>query len=85
MMLQPPAYKFYGIAAVLLFMMAVVLSIVFATPALLFIPFALLACFWLIENLSWLLFILLIAIPWSIEFRFSQSLGTDLPDEPLML
>jgi O-antigen ligase len=84
-MLHQPAYKIYGIAAVFLFMIAVVLSIMFATPALLFIPFALLACFWLIENLSWLLFILLIAIPWSIEFRFSQSLGTDLPDEPLML
>jgi O-antigen ligase len=30
-------------------------------------------------------YLLLITIPWSIEFQLSARLGTDLPDEPLML
>jgi O-antigen ligase len=32
-----------------------------------------------------LFYILLASIPWSIEYNFTPSLGTDLPDEPLML
>lgn len=32
-----------------------------------------------------LFYALLFSIPWSIEFNVSGSLGTDLPDEPLML
>ena len=32
-----------------------------------------------------LFYILLASIPWSIEYNFTPALGTDLPDEPLML
>ena len=32
-----------------------------------------------------LFYVLLASIPWSIEYNFTPSLGTDLPDEPLML
>ena len=31
-----------------------------------------------------LLFVLLFSLPFSVEYNFSESLGTDLPDEPLM-
>src|SRR5207249_4534953 len=30
-------------------------------------------------------FLLIVSLPWSVEFSFNPSLGTDLPDEPLML
>ncbi|MFM7672457.1 MAG: O-antigen ligase family protein [Bacteroidota bacterium] len=34
---------------------------------------------------SWLMCLLWISIPLSVEYSFSDQLGTDLPDEPLML
>jgi hypothetical protein len=54
-------------------------------PFILLIPFGLLACCYLLQNLSVLFYVLIISIPWSIEYNFSNDLGTDLPDEPLML
>src|SRR5687768_3164660 len=36
-------------------------------------------------NFKALYFFLLVTIPFSIEYSFSGSLGTDLPDEPLMI
>lgn len=49
------------------------------------IPFALLAGYaiWLWPVVGFLL--LVATIPFSIEYSFSQTLGTDLPDEPLMI
>jgi O-antigen ligase len=32
-----------------------------------------------------LFYVLVASIPWSVEYHFSNALGTDLPDEPLML
>lgn len=46
-----------------------------------FIPIAYLA----ITNFKVLYFLLLFSIPLSLEFQLSESLGTDLPTEPLML
>jgi O-antigen ligase len=57
----------------------------FAQPALLLLPFALLAAITLLQQPAHLLYVLLACIPWSIEFSVTETLGTDLPDEPLML
>lgn len=51
---------------------------------LLFPPAALLV-YYLIQNPVLLFYVLVASIPWSIEYNFSNGLGTDLPDEPLML
>lgn len=46
---------------------------------------ALLLVVYLLQHPHRLFYLLLAAIPWSIEFSFNSGLGTDLPDEPLML
>jgi O-antigen ligase len=52
---------------------------------ILLIPFGMLFFSWFCLRPEILLYTLLASIPWSIEYNFTQSLGTDLPDEPLML
>jgi O-antigen ligase len=52
---------------------------------LLMAPLVLLACLVLVQHPRYLFYLLIVSIPWSFEFHFDQSLGTDLPDEPLML
>lgn len=49
------------------------------------IPFALIVAYATVINFKFIYFALLAAIPVSIEYSFSSSLGTDLPDEPLMV
>ena len=44
-----------------------------------------LAGFFLIQHPVCLFYLLMFSIPWSVEFNFTPNLGTDLPDEPLML
>jgi len=39
----------------------------------------------LFQHPAYILYALMLTIPWSIEYNFTPSLGTDLPDEPLML
>lgn len=48
-------------------------------------PFALLIAFIALANFKLLYFLLLASLPVSIEYSFTPSLGTDLPDEPLMI
>jgi O-antigen ligase len=52
---------------------------------LLFIPAGLFAILAMLQQPKLLFYVLLASIPWSIEFNFTPSLGTDLPDEPLMV
>jgi O-antigen ligase len=52
---------------------------------LLLVPAALMFGLFALQFPVLLLYLLLASIPWSIEYNFSPSLGTDLPDEPLML
>jgi O-antigen ligase len=54
-------------------------------PIYLFLPFILLAVLFLLQQPLYLLYVLIGSIPWSVEFNFDNGLGTDLPDEPLML
>lgn len=49
------------------------------------IPLALLTAVVGIINFKLLYYILLVTIPLSMEYNFTPSLGTDLPDEPLMV
>jgi len=44
-----------------------------------------LACLFFVQYPAWLFYALMAVIPWSIEFNVTPSLGTDLPDEPMML
>ena len=46
---------------------------------------ALFACYLLLQHPTILFYILIAAIPWSAEMSINQKLGTDIPDEPLML
>jgi O-antigen ligase len=48
-------------------------------------PIGILIGIWSWHNPSVLFYLLLISLPLSVEFSFSDQLGTDLPDEPLML
>jgi O-antigen ligase len=48
-------------------------------------PLALVIAILLIQHPQFLLYLLILSIPWSVEFNFNPNLGTDLPDEPLML
>ncbi len=50
-----------------------------------FVPVAIVLFFLLLQKPLFFFYTLLLSIPWSVEYNFSSSLGTDLPDEPLML
>ena len=54
-------------------------------PLLVFIAPALVLVAAMIQHPHYLFYALLAVIPWSVEYRFSPVLATDLPDEPLML
>ncbi len=49
------------------------------------LPFALLLFYFSWQNLSFVFYLLLLALPFSFEYNFTPSLGTDIPDEFLML
>lgn len=54
-------------------------------PYLMLLPFAILIAAIGILNFKFLYYLLLFTLPLSFEYSFSPSLGTDLPDEPLMI
>jgi O-antigen ligase len=66
-------------------MFCFVAGIVFDEIILLLLPFAALAILVFTRNLRYLFFALLFAIPLSTEFSITDTLSTDLPDEPMML
>ncbi len=49
------------------------------------IPFGIMIIYAGVINFKMLYYLLWVAIPFSIEYSFSSSLGTDLPDEPMMV
>jgi O-antigen ligase len=54
-------------------------------PLWLLVPVALVFVLYGLQFPLMLFYILLATIPWSIEYNITPSIGTDLPDEPLML
>ena len=75
----------YFLFFALVFLVAAYFGIATGNNLFFLAPFLLLGFLWICLDPSTVFYILLASIPWSIEFNFSQSLGTDLPDEPLML
>ena len=71
--------------SLLVLLAATVMASFFAQPLWLLLPVLLLATCFLIQYPIALFYVLLASIPWSIEYNFPSRLGTDLPDEPLML
>lgn len=74
---------FYTGSALLI--LSVFAAAYFSVPSLCFVPLLALAALVFVQYPHLLFYALLFSIPWSREFNFSESLGTDLPDEPLML
>lgn len=80
--LYDKAITFTG--ALLLFIFTAIAAYLFESIWL-FVPVGIILSFILLQRPAWLFYVLLCSIPWSTEFLFSFGLGTDLPDEPLML
>ncbi len=53
-------------------------------PLVLAIPIAMLAGYYLLQYPAHLFYLLIVSLPWSIEYQITPALGTDLPDEPFM-
>jgi O-antigen ligase len=68
-----------------LLLLSVFAAAYFQLPLLCFVPLLALAALFFVQYPPLLFYALLFSIPWSGEFNFSESLGTDLPDEPLMV
>jgi O-antigen ligase len=49
------------------------------------IPFLFLLFYFGWQQWQLIFFLLIFSLPWSVEYNFTSFLGTDLPDEPLML
>ncbi len=70
-----------AIGAIVCFVSGIVLD----ETILVVLPFAVLALLFFTQNLRYLFFALLFVIPLSTEFSVTETLSTDLPDEPMML
>jgi O-antigen ligase len=75
--------RFMGIS--LVFGLCCIASLLLVKPVLLLLPFVLLAFLWTFQKPFLIFYALVTALPWSVEYNFTQTLGTDLPTEPLML
>ena len=65
--------------------LTVIAGTVFDEPSFFFLPLLLLLLFCFLQYPRLLFYALLFSIPWSVETNITESLGTDLPDEPLMV
>ena len=54
-------------------------------PVIFFLPATVLLGFFLFQQPQYILYALAALIPWSAEVNVTETLSTDLPDEPLML
>ncbi|MES2619810.1 MAG: O-antigen ligase family protein [Bacteroidota bacterium] len=79
--LESGAFAFLGTATIVSVLAAFKTELYY----LALIPFGLMIAYLAVVNFKLLYFFLLTTIPFSIEYSFSGSLGTDLPDEPLMI
>lgn len=78
------AKSLFVYAAAALFMLVVAAAVVWQLWWLPVVPVVLLLALWAFEKPLLLFYVLLASIPWSMEYQFSDALGTDFPDEPLM-
>lgn len=70
---------------VTLFLACTGLAVMSEQPFYMLIPFSAIALYSGWQNSRILFFLLIAALPFSMEYNFSATLGTDLPDEPMML
>lgn len=75
------AFAFLGTATILSVLAAFQTELYY----LALIPFGLLIAYMAVINFKVLYYFMLVTLPLSIEYSFSNSLATDLPDEPLMI
>ncbi len=68
-----------------LLMAASAMTILFDQSGWLLLSMAVLLCFFIGHRPVVIFYILIASIPWSVEYKVSDSFATDLPDEPLML
>ncbi len=80
--MQKPVFVY---AASAFFLSAVAAAVALQQWWWMLLPVALLSGLWAFEKPVLLFYVLLFSIPWSVEHQFSNGLGTDVPDEPLML
>jgi O-antigen ligase len=77
--------KKYFFALATLFVFSCCAAVLTAEYWIAFLPFAALAGYAAFVRWPAFFFVLIASLPWSIEYNFNDSLGTDFPDEPLML
>lgn len=77
--------KYFFLAGSIFLLAVVFVAAYFSEIPLLFAPALLAATALLVRYPRVLFLVLLFTIPWSVETTFSNGLGTDLPDEPLMV
>lgn len=68
-----------------IFLLFLAASIFTSLYWLIAIPFVVLTFYFGWQQWQFVFFALIFSLPWSIEYNFSSSLASDLPDEPLML
>lgn len=78
-----PLLSFFGLA--LISTISVLLAFKTEAYYIALLPFVVLLVLFGINNFKFLYYLLLFSIPFSVEYSFTSSLGTDLPDEPLMV
>ncbi len=71
--------------ASLVFIATAFFAAYFTQPVLLLAPLVLIVVLFFVQYPQLLFYTLLFFIPWSFEYNINAGLGTDLPDEPLML
>jgi len=77
--------RIFFTAIAILFLVAAGLSVYSGNYLIAFAPFLFLLLYAGWQHKELIFFLLLVSLPFSMEYNFSPGLGTDLPDEPLML
>lgn len=77
--------RIFFTAIATLFLVAAGLSVYSGNYLIAIAPFLFLLLYAGWQHKELIFFLLLVSLPFSIEYNFSSRLGTDLPDEPLML
>lgn len=79
--LQHPRFVYSAVAA---FLIVAVAAVALQQWWWLALPVVVLFYIWTFEKPALFFYGLIATIPWSVEYQFSETLGTDFPDEPLM-
>lgn len=77
-------HRYFVILLTAVLLTSTAFAAIYQREIFLLIPFAVLGSFILVQYPRYLLYLLVVSIPWSIEYNITPQLGTDLPDEPLM-